>query len=385
MNDSGQPTPQPARRMDVLAVFTGTALIALFLVPWYASTTGFSPALWAGFFLLLIWNGLSITAGYHRLWSHKSYTAHPAVRLLFALGGALALQNSIKVWCSNHRNHHRYVDDPDRDPYSARRGFWFSHIGWMLRDHPASAVDEANIRDLMKDPIVVFQHRHYWLLAFSLNVLLPLCLGALAGDAAGGLLLMGALRLFVSHHTTFFINSLAHYWGRQPYSDANSSRDNPLIALLTYGEGYHNFHHSFQWDYRNGLRWYQFDPTKWLIRILSWFRLAKGLKRTSPEKIEQSVARMQLKKATRCIRDFRRLDAEELLARLEEEYEKLHETLNAWAACRQEWLEVKRADLVRKWEKTEIRLKLRELEASLALQRYRWQMMTAQFITVPES
>ena len=372
-------TGKPSPRFDVISIFVVTGLTALIVVPWYGIVHGYSPLLWVAFIVVMMWNGLSITAGYHRLWAHKSYNAHFVVRFIFALGGALALQNSIKVWCSNHRSHHRFVDDEAKDPYSARKGFWFSHIGWMLRDYPASLVDEANVKDLMKDPLVQFQHKYYWPLSFLMNAGLPLYLGWMAGDALGGLLLVGFLRLVFCHHTTFFINSLAHAWGIQPYSDNNTSRDNPVIALLTYGEGYHNFHHTFQWDYRNGLRWYQFDPTKWLIKSLSWLKLTYGLKRTPPEKIEQSVLNMQFKNATNQILDARKLEAAELLVILEAEYEKLLETLHEWASCRQQWLDIKKAVFVEKWEQTELRLKLRELEASLNLQRHRWQLMTTQF------
>ena len=375
MDDTGKPTA----RYDVITIFMVTGVAALIAVPTYGITHGYSPALWMTFAIFMLWNGLSITAGYHRLWAHKSYNAHFVVRLIFALGGALAVQNSIKVWCSNHRSHHRFVDDELKDPYSARKGFWFSHMGWMLRDYPASIVDEDNVKDLMKDPLVRFQDKYYWPLSFLMNAGLPLILGWMAGDALGGLLLAGFLRLVLCHHTTFFINSLAHAWGVQPYSDDNSSRDNPVVAFLTYGEGYHNFHHTFQWDYRNGLRWYQFDPTKWLIGSLSWLKLTSGLKRTSPEKIEKSVVRMQFKHASNQILSARKMEAKELLATLEIEYEKLLETLNEWASCRQEWLDIKKAVFVKKWDKTELRLKLRELEANLELQRYRWQLMTAQF------
>jgi stearoyl-CoA desaturase (delta-9 desaturase) len=118
----------------------------------------------------------------------------------------------------------------------------------MLRDYQAAEKDFSNIKDLDKDPIVVWQDKHYALLALAANFLLTTFIGALLGDALGGLLLLGFLRLVLSHHTTFLINSLAHFWGRQPYSDMNSSKDNPIIAFFTYGEGYHNYHHTFQWD-----------------------------------------------------------------------------------------------------------------------------------------
>lgn len=373
------PPVQAPRRFDVLAVFAGTTAVAAIGVPWYGISHGYQPALWIAFVVLLAWNGMSITAGYHRLWSHKSYQAHVLVRLAFALGGALAVQNSIRQWCADHRNHHQHTDDIDLDPYSARRGFWYSHIGWMLRDYPATAKDYANVRDLDRDPVVRWQDQHYAALALSLNILLPLAIGALAGDALGGLLLLGFLRLVVSHHTTFLINSLAHAWGKQPYSDATSSRDNPVIALLTYGEGYHNFHHTFQWDYRNGVRWYHFDPTKWLIRGLAWCSLAAELKRVAPEKIEQSRAKMQLKHATERVIQFRLINKEQWLALLETEYEQLVQVLNEWSHCRQRWLEMRTRDLKKRWDETELHHQLQELEQSLNMRRRQWRLLTQQF------
>lgn len=112
----------------------------------------------------------------------------------------------------------------------------------------------------------MWQHKHYVLLALLTNFGIPIALGLLYGDLIGFVLVVGALRLVLSHHTTFFINSLAHIWGTQPYTSKNTARDNGILAFFTFGEGYHNFHHIFEHDYRNGIRWWQFDPTKWLIR-----------------------------------------------------------------------------------------------------------------------
>ena len=362
-------------RFDVLTIFVGTAIVALTLVPYRGLSHGYSAELWAFFAAFVLWSGLSITAGYHRLWAHKAYKAALPVRLVFALGGALALQNSIRTWCSNHRRHHRFVDDPKQDPYAATRGLWYSHIGWMLRDYPAAEVIEENIRDLDRDPLARWQSRYYWALSFSLNVLLTLLIGYLLGDALGGLLLLGFLRLFVCHHTTFFINSLAHYWGSRPYSDSYTARDNGVIALLTYGEGYHNFHHTFQWDYRNGRHWYQFDPTKWLIGMLSWLKLAWSLKRTPPEQIERSVVRMQLTRARAVA--AKKLDAEIWLAALEHEYNALLEYLNRWGAYRRQWLDLRKQNLAQ--QAAELRTKLKEIEAELTVQRNRWHNLRLQF------
>ncbi|MCB1646931.1 MAG: acyl-CoA desaturase, partial [Pseudomonadales bacterium] len=239
--------------------------------------------------------------------------------------------------------------------------------------------DYQNVRDLDKDPIVVWQDKYYWTLAFVLNVGLTTAIGFLLGDPVGGLLIMGFLRLVTCHHTTFFINSLAHTWGNQPYSDQNTSRDNPVIALLTYGEGYHNFHHTFQWDYRNGIRWYHFDPTKWLINALSWLKLTWNLKRIAPEKIEQSMAAMQLKKASASIARYRLGNKEQWLQLLETEYDQLVHTLNEWARCRQDWVDLKRADIKRRWDETELHKRLLEIEENLEYQRRQWRMLTQQF------
>src|SRR5262245_12320749 len=277
------PESRPAEHAPInwvtTILFTVTPLVALTVVPWYGFTHGFSAAAWILAAVFLWASGVSITAGYHRLWSHRTYSAHWSVRLFLMLFGAMALQNSILIWGSQHRTHHRFVDDVDKDPYSAKRGFWFSHMGWILRNYPSGVNDFTNARDLERDPLVMFQHRWYLPLTLFMNIGLPLLAGWAVGDVWGVFLLAGVLRLVVNHHFTWFINSLAHMWGSQPYTDENTARDNGALALLTYGEGYHNFHHIFQNDYRNGVRWWQYDPTKWLIAGLSFVGLTSGLKR----------------------------------------------------------------------------------------------------------
>ena len=150
---------------------------AAILVPWYAVQHGFGTADWVVFALLLGANGMAITAGYHRLWAHRTYEAHWTLRLFYLVFGTMALQNSVFGWCSGHRTHHLYVDDEERDPYSVRSGFWFAHIGWMLRDYPSGVPDFTNIPDLRRDPLLLWQHRLYVPLTALTNIGLPLCIG----------------------------------------------------------------------------------------------------------------------------------------------------------------------------------------------------------------
>lgn len=311
----------PLLKINV-AVFTVTALISLFFVPYWAFTYGFSAGEIITAIALFFFTGMSITAGYHRLWAHKTFDAHPAIKVVFAIGGAMALQNSILHWCSDHRVHHRFVDDPDKDPYSAKRGLWFSHIGWMLREYESNKfTGYENCKDLKKDKVVMWQHNHYLAIVLIANFGITAFLGWLSGSMMNMIMLAGVFRLVAVHHVTFFINSLAHYWGKRPYTEANTARDNGFIALFTFGEGYHNFHHIFEYDYRNGIKWWQYDPTKWLIRGLSVMNLTKNLRRCPEERIEKAKATLQLEKAKNQIISLPNADI--LKAKLQSEYDQL--------------------------------------------------------------
>jgi stearoyl-CoA desaturase (delta-9 desaturase) len=370
MNDQQPRTEQaPLIWVNVL-MFTLTSLAALILVPWYGLTHGFSTADWVVFVLFVGANGMAVTAGYHRLWAHRTYEAHWSLRLCYLLFGTMALQNSALVWCSGHRRHHVHVDDVDLDPYSARRGFWFSHIGWMLREYPSGKVDFSNIPDLRKDPMLAFQHRYYLPLALATNLGLPLLAGLLFHDVWGMLILAGVLRLVWSHHITFFINSLAHMWGIRPYTEDNTARDNPVIAVLTYGEGYHNFHHMFAHDYRNGVRWWQWDPTKWLIAMLQPLGLTRRLKRTPTFQIQRALLAMQFTRVQLCLAGLPgHSHIEQLRARLAQEYENFLAALADWARLKEQWLVEKKADL---------QSRLRDIERSLSLQLRRMRLLQAQ-------
>lgn len=352
-------------------VFSITTLIALLVVPIEAFIQGFDGVEITTAIALFWISGMSITAGYHRLWAHKTYEANIVVRVLLAIGGAMALQNSILHWASDHRIHHKHVDSNDKDPYSAKRGFWYSHIGWMLREYQIDRYgDYSNCRDLQKDKIVAWQHKHYLAIVLIANFGITGLIGWLNGDILGMLLLAGVFRLVAVHHVTFFINSLAHMWGRQPYTDKNSARDNDLLAFFTFGEGYHNFHHIFEYDYRNGIRWWQFDPTKWLISGLSFIGWTKNLRRCPEERIEKAKIAMQLQRAQDKLSVLP--NAEEILLGLQQEYDQLVSKMAEFYATKKRLMEIKKQNLKRSYEKLELDFKYKELKFNLALQKEKW-------------
>lgn len=374
MSNPTAPAAQNPVNLPAAVMFTVSTVLALTLLPLYAWFYDFSTSAWVGFVILMYANGLAITAGYHRLWAHRTYEAHWSLQILYMLFGAMAFQNTALIWASGHRIHHKHVDDVDQDPYSIKRGFWFAHIGWMLRDYPSGKLDFANARDLEANKIVMFQHRHYLAIALLMNIALPALIGLACGDVWGFMLLGGVLRLVVSHHVTFCINSLAHYWGRRPYTSDNTARDNDLVSLFTYGEGYHNFHHLFQWDYRNGIRWWQFDPTKWWIAFWSGLGLARGLKRVPEFKIQHAMLQRQFEKAREKMHALYSAHPGRLAALhqlLEKEMETLTATVNQWSHLQAQKLEAARKQLAEQWENSDTRRQLRLLEDALREQRAR--------------
>ncbi len=245
---------------------------------------GQKPVPWAILLFALVFGiltNLSITAGYHRLFSHRSYQAHPYVRWTLLFLASSAFQGSALKWSSDHRRHHLKVDTLE-DPYSISKGFWYAHMGWLMVRFPN---EKIHAPDLESDPLLRFQHRHYLKSAISAGFLFPALLGWILGDFWAGLIFAGFWRVLLTQQSTFFVNSLCHTLGKRPYSLGNTARDSWIVAFLTHGEGYHNYHHRFQTDYRNGIRWYHWDPTKWVIQLLSALGLAKNLKIVPQEEI----------------------------------------------------------------------------------------------------
>ena len=371
-------TERAPRNWSVTVVLGLTFLAAVTVVPWYGIVYGYSAWAWVFFAIFLVANGIGIGSGYHRLWSHRTYKAHPVLKWFLAVMGGMALQNSIIVWSARHRIHHRDVDDNDKDPYSIGRGFWFAHIGWMLRDYPSGEVDYSVVRDLEQDPVAAWQHRWYWTLVWVTNAAVPLALGWLVGDLWGVFLLAGVLRLVVNHHVTFFINSLAHMWGRQPYTDENSARDQHLLALITYGEGYHNYHHMFQSDYRCGIRWWHLDINKWFISTCALLGLVRDRKRAPNFKVLRARLNMDFKRARQ------KLEQGDVSprwkAQLETEYAQFVDIIREWQQLQLDRVQLHRQRLAERIETETASLtqRYRELEKSLKLQHKRLALLTSQ-------
>lgn len=293
------------------------------------------------FFTMYILTGMGITAGYHRHFSHRAYDCHWTVRLFFLLFGGAAIQNHALHWCRDHRIHHQKVDK-DEDPYAITKGFFWAHIGWVF--YESGRDDDYTVSpDLARDPLLQFQKKFYLPIVLLVGFALPAAAGALVGRPFAGFLFGGLLRVVIVQHLTFCINSVAHYVGKRPYSVDNTARDSWWLAYFTYGEGYHNYHHRFAADYRNGIRWYHFDPTKWFILGLKRLGLAWRLTEYREEHILKARLETQMKLAQAKMAGAPVELADRLQARLDAAREQLEAAHKQWEDAKERYAELKRS------------------------------------------
>jgi len=273
---------------------------------------------------LLFATEIGIGAAYHRFYSHRAYKmSRPAEAVLLFLA-TLATQGDALRWSFEHRLHHSYTDTDD-DPYSIKKGFWYAHIIWMFeRSRP---MNERWVKDLRANPLVAFQHKYIAVLMFGSNAVVAGLIGWAIGDFLGAFVLAWWTRMAVSHHLTWFVNSLCHCWGERTFSKELSAVDNYALAVMTVGEGYHNFHHTFPSDYRNGIRWYHVDPTKWTIWTLSKLGLASGLKRVDAARIERRLLREDRRLLVSHLDQVQRPDAPALKERIDQMVHEIQEAL----------------------------------------------------------
>lgn len=217
------------------------------------------------------------------------------MRIFLAAGGCCAVQGSIKEWTIDHRVHHKFTDT-DKDPYSVNKGLFFAHFGWLFHETDRRNDIHITYSDLERDPVVVFQNAYYPQLMFFLAFGLPTAIAGLCwGDWQGGLVYAGIYRMFLLHQATFCVNSLAHVLGDQTFADDKTAKDSVVTAIITFGEGYHNFHHAFPSDYRNATHWYQYDPTAWVIWFCDRLGLAWDLKQFRKNEIQKSELQQKMK------------------------------------------------------------------------------------------
>lgn len=270
----------------VASFLVGYHLVLAIGLPLYLWHRSPAPGLIACSVALLLLTEIGIGAAYHRYYSHRCYRlATPAESFLLFLA-TLATQGSALQWSYEHRLHHAHVDTDD-DPYSIRKGFWYAHVLWLFE--PSRPVERGVVSDLLENRLVRFQDRFIGPLMILANLGVVVALGLAFGDWWGALLIGWVARMALGHHLTWFVNSLAHCWGERTYSREHSAVDNYILAFLTVGEGYHNYHHTFASDYRNGVRWYHFDPVKWTVWSLSKIGLARDLKRYDRFKIRKRL------------------------------------------------------------------------------------------------
>jgi len=308
--------------------FGGTSLGALVGLPLYAYFVGLTAFDWLLFAFMAATTGMATTFGYHRLFAHCAFKVHPIVKFFSVFFGAAAIEGTLLEWASQHRTHHRFVDT-ERDPYNIKQGFWYAHMGWFLFYEQAH--DFENAKDLMSDPLIMHQHKHYMLWANGAGVVLPLLIGLIGGHFWGAFFLACCGRFVLIHQSVFLINSACHYFGKQTFDLNTSPRDSWVCALLTHGEGYHSYHHKFPSDYRNGVRWYHWDPTKWIIGLLSFFGLAYDLHRMPEVKIEEARSYTERLRVLRRIAKRGKSPAlEPIVKQLHERYEEMCDCLKSW-------------------------------------------------------
>jgi stearoyl-CoA desaturase (delta-9 desaturase) len=282
----------------VLIPFAG--LLAAFVLLWGVAFNWIYLALLGGMYLL---TGLGVTVGFHRLFTHRSFKASAPVTVVFAALGSMAFEGPLLHWAALHRCHHQHSDEP-KDPHSPHmhgtsfwgmlRGFWHSHMGWMFVPNPPGL--KEYVQDLRRDPLIRWMN-HLFPLWALLGLLIPAAVGGLITRTWMGFLLGfiwgGLVRILLIHHMTWSINSVCHIWGTRPFRSHDKSRNNAIMGIIGFGEGWHNNHHAFPTSARHGLRWWEFDLSYLVIRAMARLGLARDVRlptanRMADKRIERS-------------------------------------------------------------------------------------------------
>ena len=224
-----------------------------------------------------------ITAGYHRYFSHRTFTTSRAFAFVMALIGTSSVQKGVLWWAAHHRHHHRYSDTAEDLHSPSVRGFLWSHIGWILSDRYNATRTEL-VPDLVKYPELRWLNKYH--------LVPPIALGTIMFLAGGwGMLVWGyCISTVILWHSTFSINSLMHLFGKRRYATPDTSRNSAILALVSMGEGWHNNHHYYQAATRQGFFWWEVDITYYILKVLSWFRIVWDLREPPRQVLEQAEA-----------------------------------------------------------------------------------------------
>ncbi len=270
MNSTIDPENKPKPSPITLSLF-----IIISLTPLFAFTVPFTWELLGIAILTYSLRMFGITGVYHRYFSHNAYKTSRVFQFVLAWIGAIAMQKGPIWWAAHHRNHHKY-SDTEKDLHSPKNGFWHSHMLWFLVDD-YNEYDPKIIKDYMKYPEIVWLDKYHWIPPLTFSILL--------GMISWPVLVWGyGVANFISGHATWTINSLAHVYGKQRFNTGDTSRNNFWLALLTFGEGWHNNHHYYRHSANQGFYWWEIDLTFYVLKVLSWFRLIWDLK-TVPEHV----------------------------------------------------------------------------------------------------
>jgi stearoyl-CoA desaturase (Delta-9 desaturase) len=296
-----QPVAHELRDRIITGLVTVVPMLALGVAAWRAWEGLLRPGDVLVFAILYVLTGFGVTVGFHRLFTHRSFKARPAVRAVLAVLGSAAIEGPVISWVADHRKHHAFADRPG-DPHSphvdhgvgwlgALRGLLHAHVGWLFL-HDQRGARARYAPDLLADPVIRFVDRTFVIWAVG-GLGIAFGLGAaIGGSLAAGLTALlwgGAVRLFVLHHMTYSINSICHVFGRRRFVTADESRNVFWLALPSFGEAWHNNHHAFPTSARHGLGRWQLDPSALVIRGLEACGLASDVVRVSPERQRRKV------------------------------------------------------------------------------------------------
>ena len=275
MNASLESGVKPKPSPITLSLF-----IIISLTPLFAFTVPFSWELVGIAILTYSLRMFGITGVYHRYFSHNAYKTSRVFQFILAWIGAIAMQKGPIWWAAHHRNHHKH-SDTEKDLHSPKIGFWYSHMLWFLVDD-FNEYDPKIIKDYMKYPEIVWMDKYHWVPPLAFSIVL--------GLISWPVLVWGyGVANFISGHATWTINSLAHVYGKQRFNTGDTSRNNLWLALLTFGEGWHNNHHYYRHSANQGFYWWEIDITFYALKVLSWFGLIWDLKTVPAHVLEEGL------------------------------------------------------------------------------------------------